>query len=1115
MERRQAPTDTEAVYLSLGFHDHQPTGNFSWVYAEHYEQAYLPFLDVMERHPRVPFSLHLTGPLLLWLAKEKPEYLARLRSLVAAGRLDLKGGGFYEPILALIPDDDKREQLRRMTGYLVEQFGFTPTGAWIAERVWEPQLARVLAEAGLEYAVLDDSHFLAAGVDPADTAGYYVTEEQGWRFDLFPISKELRYLIPFHEPEETIAHLADLRETWLARLADGSLPPTAPPPLAVYDDDGEKFGGWAGTNRHVYENGWLERFLCSLEEAVDGGGLRLTTLSDYRRAFPPLGRIYVPTCSYAEMLEWSGGFFRNFLVRYDEANLLHKRMLYTSGRVRRRLDKLGVAPRHGADTFRDTNRPHAGRGAEALPDALLAWDHVLRAQCNDPYWHGVFGGLYLPHLRQAAYADLLAAERLLGPAAGPALEVLDLDLDAAEEVILRSSDLVAVIRPARGGALAAFDHLPTASALLDVLRRRREPEHGVLEEPRGADARVGDTLDDLRRRRRPAAGGRRRRSTRRRGRPPEHPRGRPHERAGARAPVVRRHTRPRRVPRSLLPCEYDHRGDPRGTRGRTRRLPRRPVRACVSCRHPPRRCGSSFPRPALPNRHGGRPRGTHREDIPARCCRRTLARRHVPRGDRGRLRRDGRHSRRRCRRGEILFAPEVDLTLLAGWSTERYVMVDGAVVEHPHLAGIASHPGARSVELVDQTRDLSRPAWLGSRRRGRGRPRRERRRTGLPAPLRHRHRVAERRRLRAHLPGHRPAARLDHPPAGRRHPADQAQPGGPDGMSAPPLSVAFVWHMHQPYYKRSRYGSFDMPWVRLHALKDYLDMVEITSSYPSLHQTFNLVPSLVEQIDDYARGDFVDPYWNLTMKPAADLDVGERGFVVDLMCERSAHPRAQRYPRYLELSRKREAYLGQGIDVCAAAFDVDELRDLQIWFTLAWFDPVHLRDGPLADLVSRGRDFTEADKQVLAAAQADILARVLPAYRQAEAEGRVELTTSPYFHPILPLLINTDISRISRSDAPLPPRRFAHPEDAREQIRLAMEHHAATFGRRPRGMWCSELGVGEDVVPMLTEAGLVWTIADEGILGRSLGQDIVRTDGGRVQDPDRLYHPYRLEREGR
>jgi len=320
--------------------------------------------------------------------------------------------------------------------------------------------------------------------------------------------------------------------------------------------------------------------------------------------------------------------------------------------------------------------------------------------------------------------------------------------------------------------------------------------------------------------------------------------------------------------------------------------------------------------------------------------------------------------------------------------------------------------------------------------------------------------------------------------------------------------------MHQPYYKRSQHGSFDMPWVRLHALKDYLDMVEITASYPSLHQTFNLVPSLVEQLDDYARGDFTDLYWDLTLRPAVELDLGEREFVVEYLCGRSEHPRVQRYPRYLELTRKRESYLGQGIDVCAAAFSLDELRDLQIWSTLAWFDPVHLRDGPLADLVSRGRDFTEADKQILAAAQADILVRVLPAYRRAQAEGLVELTTSPYFHPILPLLINTDMSRISRADASLPTRRFAHPEDAREQVRLAMDHHAAAFGERPRGMWCSELGVGEDVIPLLTEAGLAWTIADEGVLGRSLGQDIARTESGRVRDPDRLYRPYRLEREG-
>jgi 4-alpha-glucanotransferase len=682
------------VYLSLGFHDHQPTGNFSWVYAKHYERAYRPFLDVMERHPDVPFSLHLTGPLLLWLAEEKPEYLARLRSLVASGRLELKGGGFYEPILALIPDADRREQLRRMTGYLVEQLGFAPTGAWLAERVWEPQLARVLAEAGLEYAVLDDSHFLAAGVDPSDTAGYYVTEEQGWRFDLFPISRQLRYLIPFHEPEETIGHLLDMRDVWLARRADGSLPPTTPPALAVYDDDGEKFGGWPGTNRHVYENGWLERFLSTLEKAVDDGWLRLTTLCDYRSAFPPLGRIYIPTGSYAEMLEWSGGFFRNFLVRYEEANLLHKRMLYTSGRVRRRLDELGEPP-HSA-------------GANDLHDALLAWDHVLRAQCNDAYWHGVFGGLYLPHLRQAAHADLLTAERLLGPAAGPSLEVLDLDLDAAEEVLLRSPELVAVIRPARGGALVAFDHLPSASALLDVLRRRREPEHGVLEDLAARTApRLAPTGDA--------------------GPPP----------AGVGAEATAGGDGPRTIHEGIRMKEP---GLERllfvDTHARGAFLDHFfPVTTTAQAMHEGRAAelGDFLDVPytlAVPaDASEGDPHGPSRVLLSRTG---TVAGRKVSIDKTYRLEAGGDPSLTVAYRVEIgramqaeptgepptvaaariVFAPEVDLTLLAGWSAERYVTVDGAAVVHPHLAGIASHPGARSVELVDQTRGLTvRLSW--------------------------------------------------------------------------------------------------------------------------------------------------------------------------------------------------------------------------------------------------------------------------------------------------------------------------------------------------------------------------------------------------------------------
>lgn len=330
-----------------------------------------------------------------------------------------------------------------------------------------------------------------------------------------------------------------------------------------------------------------------------------------------------------------------------------------------------------------------------------------------------------------------------------------------------------------------------------------------------------------------------------------------------------------------------------------------------------------------------------------------------------------------------------------------------------------------------------------------------------------------------------------------------------------PLNIAFVWHMHQPYYRISRDGPYEMPWARLHALKDYADMVQILDEFPDVHQTFNLVPSLVEQLEDYGRGDFTDVYWQHTVRPAAELNLTERAFVVDLMCPPSWNPLVQRFPRFLELSRKKEATLGQGIDACSAGFTVAELRDLQMWFTLAWFDPTYQDREPLAALVARGREFSEEDKQPIAREQSRILSATLPVYRQAAAAGRIELTTSPYFHPILPLLVNSDSARIARGDIPLPPRRFAHPEDAAEQVDRGMRAHERVFGARPRGMWCSEQAVGEDIIPLLTEAGVQWTISDEGVLSRSLGTEIARSDAGHILDPQILYRPYRLEREGR
>lgn len=672
------------IYLALGFHNHQPVGNFLHVFEEHYRRAYLPFLDTMEAHPGIPFSLHLTGPLLLWTAEHHPEYLDRLRRLCGGGRVEIKGGGFYEPILALIPDADKKEQLERLSRYLEETLGTTPEGAWIAERVWEPQLARHLAQAGLAYAPLDDSHFLSAGLASEDLLGYYVTEEEGHRFDLFPIGKEIRYLIPFQEPGATVQYLKDVAAQRRARLDAGDLPPDTPPPLVVYDDDGEKFGGWPGTHELVYENGWLDRFLGALEREIDAGWLGVLTLGAFRKRYPPVGRAYLPTASYAEMLEWSGGFYRNFLVRYEEANLIHKRMLHASLGIARRLRELeapygtptpgeiGV----GEDRFRPDDVRVERRGL------LLARDRVLRSQCNDAFWHGIFGGIYLPHLRHAIYSDLVEAERLAGATLRPPVEVVDLDLDGSKEIFLRSPGLTVLVHPRRGGTLVSLDHLATSFALLNTLRRRREPEHAALE----ALAAAGDQS---------GPNGTESRSI--------------HEQARMKEPGLERMLFVDALPRAAFMDHFYRSGTGvteliEGTvvdMGDFGSSPyevdsvggdvRAPTVVCarigtvagwkVSLRKTISLDGEELSTDSVTVRYEIRvigPAAARDHDHPSGD--------HLP--------------------AEALFAPEVNLTLLAGWAHDRYVLVDGARPEASFLADVGTHPDASSVTLVDESLGL-------------------------------------------------------------------------------------------------------------------------------------------------------------------------------------------------------------------------------------------------------------------------------------------------------------------------------------------------------------------------------------------------------------------------
>ncbi|NLT36076.1 MAG: DUF1926 domain-containing protein [Gaiellales bacterium] len=460
------------IYLALGIHNHQPVGNFAWVFEKNYRTAYLPFLNVMEDSTALPFSLHTSGPLLQWLLECHPEYVSRVRNLVEAGRVEIKGGCLYEAILPLLPREDRSEQLRRFSALLEDTFGARPEGAWLPERVWEPDLPRDLREAGLEYTVVDDSHFASAGISGRLSRGYFLTEDQGYRFDLFPINKELRYLIPFHEPIEIVGFMREALEADKAARAEGDLAADAPPPLLVYDDDGEKFGAWPETSHHVYGKKWLQRFLREIEGAAREGWLRVTTPGAYRRESAPLGRVYLPPGSYSEMLEWSGGFFRNFLSRYEEANRMHKRMLEVSARTR--------------------------VGAGAGPEAAAAREALLRAQCNDAYWHGIFGGLYLPHLRQATYANLLEAESLLPP--GPAASFHDIDMDGHAEVRLRSRTLLAFVSPARGGSLVSLDHLPSRASLLDTLHRLHETEHDRLRDTAATPAKGAPGATSIHRR---------------------------------------------------------------------------------------------------------------------------------------------------------------------------------------------------------------------------------------------------------------------------------------------------------------------------------------------------------------------------------------------------------------------------------------------------------------------------------------------------------------------------------------------------------------------------------------------------------------------------------------
>ncbi len=321
-----------------------------------------------------------------------------------------------------------------------------------------------------------------------------------------------------------------------------------------------------------------------------------------------------------------------------------------------------------------------------------------------------------------------------------------------------------------------------------------------------------------------------------------------------------------------------------------------------------------------------------------------------------------------------------------------------------------------------------------------------------------------------------------------------------------PLHVAFIWHMHQPYYKDDLTSTYLLPWVRLRSAKDYFKMPALLDAYPKIRATFNLVPSLLAQIEDYGKEDSVDLFLNLSKRDAAELSSEERTFMIRWMRESPRALRVQQSPRYLELASRQPD----------AQFTTQDMRDLQVWFNLAWCDPAWAESDPrLAELKRKDRDFSESDKEPLFEAQMEMMQKVIPKYRELADRGQAELTFSPYYHPILPLLVHLDSARTANPQIQLPERHFSHREDAERQIELGQGLFERLLGRRPTGMWPSEMAVGESVVGLATRASIDWMVSDEEVLSRSLDMHFYRDNEGRVNAPDQLYRPFRVEREGK
>jgi len=437
--------------LLFGIHCHQPIDNFDKVVYEIIEKSYKPFFQTLKNYPKFRCSVHFSGWLFQFIKDKEPKLFSLIKEL--SSQIEFFTGGFYEPILASIPSCDRIDQINMLSNFIKENFNQTPRGLWLTERIWDDSIIDDLKKCGIDYVIVDDYHLIASGFDSSKLNGYFLTEDSNSQIALFPINKELRYIIPFANIETTMTKLKDFANI---QGENG----------AIIFDDGEKFGVWPKTYEKVYEKKWLENFFT---KTIEDENINVTTFSEFYDKNKAISLAYIPTVSYHEMGQWStlpniskdylqlihqhmdkeylirGGIWKNFFIKYPESNWIHKRAL-----------ELSKTPNQTKE-FKD---------------------YLFRIQCNDVLWHGVFGGIYLPNLRDNAYKYIIKCENILAIENG--YKKYDIDIDSYDEYKFYTPYLIAIIDPRIGGQIAELDLRKSLFNLQNTLTRYHETYHDKI-----------------------------------------------------------------------------------------------------------------------------------------------------------------------------------------------------------------------------------------------------------------------------------------------------------------------------------------------------------------------------------------------------------------------------------------------------------------------------------------------------------------------------------------------------------------------------------------------------------------------------------------------------------